>query len=86
MNSIHKRALKFTYDGKGNKLSDTAPPNMKAYCQSLKSCFALSMFFWDLQICKMQAISLHANDHTVLEKVTQTIWILLDNEILQFFG
>ena len=46
VNSIHKRALKFTYDDKGNKLNDIAPPNTKAYYQSLKSCFVLSMFFW----------------------------------------
>ena len=48
VNSIHKRALKFTYGDKDNKLNDTAPPNMKAYCQSLKSCFALSLLFCDL--------------------------------------
>ena len=34
----------------------------------------------------MRAISLHPIDHTVLEKATQIIRILLDNEILQFFG
>ena len=33
----------------------------------------------------MRTISLHPNDHTVLEKATQIILILLDNEILQFF-
>ena len=45
VNNTHKRALKFTYDDKGNKLKDFSPPNMKAYYQSLKSCFVLSMFF-----------------------------------------
>ena len=51
MNSVHKRALKFTYDVKGKKLNDFAPPNMKAYYRSLKSCFALSLFSCDSQIC-----------------------------------
>ena len=45
VNNIHKRALKFTYDDKGNKLNDIAQPNIKAYYQSLKPCFVLSMFF-----------------------------------------
>ena len=35
VNNIHKTTLKFTYDDKGNKLSDIAQPNMKAYYQSL---------------------------------------------------
>ena len=52
VNSIHKRALKFTYDDKGNKLNNIAPPNMKAYYQSLKSCFALPSFF--LRFLNMQ--------------------------------
>ena len=52
VNSIHKRALKFTYDDKGNKLNDIAPPNMKAYYHSLKSCFALPSFF--LRFLKIQ--------------------------------
>ena len=74
VNSIHKRALKFTYDDKGNKLNDIAPPNMKAYYQSLKSCFALSLgFFAIFKYAIMQTISLHPNDHTVLEKATQII-------------
>ena len=52
VNNIHKGALKFTYDDKGNKLNYIVPPNMKAYYQSLKSCFVLSMFF--LQFLNMQ--------------------------------
>ena len=52
VNSIHKRALKFTCDDKGNKLNDIAPPNMKAYYKSFKSCFALSLFF--LRFLNMQ--------------------------------
>ena len=87
MNSIHKRTLKFTCDDKGNKLNDLAPPNMKAYYQRLKFCFALSLFFFAIfKYTIMRTISLHPNDHTVLEKATQIIWILLDNEILQFVG
>ena len=34
----------------------------------------------------MRTISLHPNDRTVLEKATQIIRILFDNEIVQFFG
>ena len=34
----------------------------------------------------MRTISLHPNDHSDLEKATQIMWILFDNEILQFFG
>ena len=52
VNNIHKRALKFTYDDKGNKLNEIAPPNMKTYYQILKSCFALSLFF--LRFLNMQ--------------------------------
>ena len=33
----------------------------------------------------IRTISLHRNNHTVLEKATQIILILFDNEILQFF-
>ena len=73
VNNIHKRALKFTYDNKGNKLNDIAQPNMKAYYQSLTSCFVLSMFFAMFKYAIMQTISLHPNDHTVLEKATQII-------------
>ena len=86
VNNIHKRALKFTYDDKGNKLNDIATPNMKAYYQSLKSCFVLSMFFAIFKYAIMRTISLHPNDRTVLEKATQIIRILFDNEIVQFFG
>ena len=85
MNNIHKRALKFTYDDKGDKLNDIARPNMKAYYQSLKSCFVLSMFLAIFKYGIMRTISLHPNDHTVFEKATPIIWILFDNEILQFF-
>ena len=46
VNNIRKKALKFTYDDKGNKLNDIAPPNMNTYYQSLKSCFVLSMVFF----------------------------------------
>ena len=74
VNSIHKRSLKFTYDDKGNKLNDISPPNMKACYQSLKSCFALSLgFFAIFKYAIMRTISLHPNDHTVLEKATQII-------------
>ena len=47
VNSIHTRALKFTYDDKGNKLNDIGPLNKKTYYQIFKSCFALSLFFGD---------------------------------------
>ena len=73
MNNIHKRALKFTYDDKGNKLNDIAQPNMKAYYQSLKSCFVLFMFYASFKYAIMRNISLHPNDYTLLEKATQII-------------
>ena len=73
INNIHKRALKFTYDNRGNKLNDIAQPNMKAYYQRLKSCFVLSMFFAIFKYAIMQTISLHPNDHTVLEKAAEII-------------
>ena len=73
VNNIDERALKFTYDGKGSKLNDIAQPNMKADYQSLKSCFVLSMFFAIFKYATMRTISLHSNDHTVLEKATQII-------------
>ena len=60
---------------------------MKAYYQSLKSCFVLSMVFFAIfKYAIMRTIYLHPNDHTVLENATQIIRILFDNEILQFFG
>ena len=68
--NLHQRALKFTYDDKGNKLNDVAQPNMKAYYQSLKPCFVLSMFFAIFKYTIMRTISLHPNDHSVLEKAT----------------
>lgn len=52
MNNIHKRAPKFTYDNKGNKLSDIAPPKMKAYCQRISLIFALLFLF--LRFLNMQ--------------------------------
>ena len=67
------RQNQFTYDDKGNKLNDIAQPNMKAYYQSLKSCFVLSMFFAIFKYAIMRTISLHPNDHTVLQKTTQII-------------
>ena len=70
---MHKRALKFTYDDRGNKLNHIAKPNMKAYYQRLKPCFALSMFFAIFKYAIMRTISLHQNDHSVLEKATQII-------------
>ena len=70
VNNIHKRALKFTYDDKGNKLNNIAQPNMKAYYQSLKPCFVLSMFFAIFKYAIMRTNSLHPNDHSVLEKAT----------------
>ena len=73
VNNRHKRVLKFTYDDKGNKLNDVAQPNMKTYYQSLKSCFILSMFFAFFKYAIMRTISLHPNDHSVLEKATQII-------------
>ena len=73
MNNIHKRAQKFTYDDTGNKLNDIAQPNRKAYYQSLKSCFVLSLFFAIFKYAIMRTISLHPNDHTVLQKTTQII-------------
>ena len=69
VNSIHKRALKFTYDDKDSKLNDIAPPNMKAYQQRLKSCFALSIIlsqkkqpkssecFWTMKYCSLSIVS-----------------------------
>ena len=44
VSNIHKRALKFINNHKGNKLNDIAPP--KTYYQSLKSCFGSSMVFF----------------------------------------
>ena len=44
VSNIHKRALEFINDHKGNKLNDIAPP--KTYYQSLKSCFGSSMAFF----------------------------------------
>ena len=86
VNNIRKKALQFTYDDKGNKLNDIAPPNMKTYYQSLKSCFVLSMFFFaTFRYAIMRIICLHPNDRTVLEKATQIIQILFHKEILQFF-
>ena len=73
VNNMHKRALKFTYDDRGNKLNDITEPNMKAYYQRLKPCFALSMFFAIFKYAIMRTISLHPNDHSVLEKTTQII-------------
>ena len=77
VNSIHKRALKFTYDDKGNKLNDIAPPNMKAYYQSLKHYLCIIMFcIIFVAIFKyaiMRTISLHPREHTVLEKATRII-------------
>ena len=73
MNNIHKRALKFTYDDRGNKLNDIAQPNMNVYYQRLKSYFVLSMFFTIFKYAIMRTTSLHPNDHTVLEKATQII-------------
>ena len=67
------RQNQFTYDDKGNKLNDIPQPNMKAYYQSLKSYFVLSMFFAIFKYAIMRTISLHPNDHTVLEKTTQII-------------
>ena len=59
VNNIHKRALTFTYDDKGNKLNDIAQPNMQAYYQSLKYCFVLSMSFAIFKYVVMRTISLH---------------------------
>ena len=73
VNNIHKRALKFTYDDKGNKLNEIAQRNMKAYYQSLKPCFVLSMFFGIFKYVIMGTMSLHRHDHTALEKATQII-------------
>ena len=43
-------------------------------------------FFAIFKYAIMRTISLHPNDHTVLEKATQIIRILFDTEILHFFG
>ena len=40
------------------------------------------MFFAIFKYAIMRTTSLHPND----EKATQIMWILFDNEILQFFG
>ena len=52
VNTMHKKALKFTYDDKGNNLNDITPRSMKTCYQILKSCFALSLFF--LRFLNMQ--------------------------------
>ena len=44
------------------------------------------MFFAIFKYAIMRTTSLHPNDDSFLEKATQIMWILFDNEILQFFG
>ena len=74
VNNIHKRALKFTYDDKGNKLNDIATSNMKVYYQSLKSCFILSMFFAIFKYAVMRIfLYIQMIIATVLENATQII-------------
>ena len=86
VNSIHKRALKFTYDDKGNKLNDIAPPNMKVCYQSLESCFVLSMFFVIFKYAIMRTISLHPNDHSQCLRKSNLNHLNIIYHILQFFG
>ena len=86
VNNIHKRALKFTYDDKGNKLNDIATSNMKVYYQSLKSCFILSMFFAIFKYAIMRTISLHPNDHSYCLRKCNPNHLNIIHHILQFLG
>lgn len=84
INNIHKKALKFTYDEKGNKLNDFVLPNMTAIIRAWSLVFTHLCLFDIFKYALMWAIFLHPNDHTVIEKATQIIRILFDDEILQF--